>query len=248
MQQRTTEWLDKTQVNTDYHQRQLREPYRSTIAFCDWLETLGLISPDRSLRILDLAAGLGTNMFYMSQRYPQSTFVGVDLNAELVEKGNALFEERGVSNCHLEVGNIYEMDSSYAGKFDGVVCYQSLLCLPDFERPVQTMIDVAPQWIAATSLFYDGQVSCRIEATEYTDDLEPHRSSFYNIYSLPVVSKYFRDHGYPGFEFTRFEIDRDLPKPERKIMSTYTEKLGDGHRLQISGPLLMPWYFIAGTR
>src|SRR6266545_7798201 len=54
MEKRTAEWLDKDKINRDYHERQFREPYRSTIAFCNWLEAEGLVSPESELRILDL--------------------------------------------------------------------------------------------------------------------------------------------------------------------------------------------------
>jgi hypothetical protein len=110
------------------------------------------------------------------------------------------------------------------------------------------MVKLAPQWIALTSLFYDGPVSCTIEVTEYDDGLEPHRAGFYNVYSLPVVIEYMQSNGYPDLVSTPFEIDMDLPKPKKRLMTTYTEKLEDGHRLQVSGPLLMPWYFIAARR
>lgn len=46
MAQRTTEWLDKNKVNTDYHERQFKEPYRSTLAFC-----IGLKQKDLSTAV-----------------------------------------------------------------------------------------------------------------------------------------------------------------------------------------------------
>lgn len=245
MKQRTTEWLDKNKINTDYHERQFKEPYRSTVAFCNWLETIGLINNGSQLKILDLCSGAGANIYYMSQRYPMSLFVGVDINPDLVEHGNTLFQSNGIQNCCLEVGDIYNLDAKYVSEFNGVVSFQTLSWLPEFKSPIQSMAKLAPQWIALTSLFYDGQVSCTIEVTEYDDVLEPHRSSFYNVYSLPVVKKYIQSNGYPDFQATTFEIDIDLPKPKKQLMTTYTEKIEDGHRLQISGPLLMPWYFIA---
>ena len=248
MQQRTTEWLDKSKVNTDYHDRQLREPYRSTIAFCNWLETAGLVTPESRLRILDLCSGAGANIYYMSKRYPKSSFLGVDINADLVERGNAFFRSNGVGNCRLDIGDIYNLDAGYASEFDGLVSFQTLSWLPEFKSPIQAMLKLAPQWIALTSLFYDGQVSCTIEVTEYDDGLEPRRAGFYNVYSLPVVREYVQSNGYPDFVSTPFEIDVDLPKPKTRLMATYTERLEDGRRLQRSGPLLMPWYFIAARR
>lgn len=248
MEQRTAEWLDKNKVNTDYHDRQVREPYRSTIAFCDWLETERLVSPESELRVLDLCSGTGANIYHMSKRYPKSTFLGVDINPDNVERGNAFFQSGGVDECRLEVGDIYNLDPRYVSKFDGVVSFQSLMALPEFVGPLRAMAKLAPRWIALTSLFYDGPVSCTIDIAEYDAGLEPNRSGFYNVYSLPVVRKHMRANGYRDFRFTPFEIDVDLPKSREGLMSTYTERLEDGRRLQISGPLLMPWYFIAAIR
>lgn len=248
MEQRTAEWLDKSKVNTEYHERQFREPYRSTIAFCDWLDSERLMSPDSELRILDLCSGAGANIYYMSKRYPKSSFVGVDINADNVEQGNAFFQRTGIDACRLEVGDVFNLDPKYVSGFDGVVSFQSLMALPEFERPLRAMAKLAPEWIALTSLFYDGPVSCTIDITEYDTGLEPSRSGFYNVYSLPVVKKHMHTNGYRDFRFRLFEIDVDLPRPGHGLMSTYTEKLEDGRRLQLSGPLLMPWYFIAARR
>ena len=248
MEQRTAEWLDKNKVNTDYHERQFLEPYRSTVAFCDWLEAERLMSPESELRIVDLCSGTGANIYHMSKRYPKSTFLGVDINPDNVERGNAFFQSRGIDQCRLEFGDIYNLDPRYASAFDGVVSLQTLSWLPDYKAPLQAMTNLAPQWVAVTSLFYDGPVSCTIDVTEYEASLEPNRSSFYNVYSLPLVRKHMEANGYGDFRFTPFGIDVDLPKPGHGLMSTYTEKLEDGRRIQLSGPLLMPWYFIAAIR
>jgi len=248
MEQRTAEWLDKDKVNTEYHDRQFREPYRSTVAFCEWLETERLMSSESELRIVDLCSGTGANIYHMSKRYPKSTFVGVDINPDNVERGNAFFKTKGIDECRLEVGDVYNLDPKYVSKFDGVVSFQSLMALPEGEGPLRAMARLAPQWIALTSLFYDGPVSCTIDITEYDADLQPNRSGFYNVYSLPVTRKQMQANGYGDFRFTPFEIDVDLRKSMEGLMSTVPEKLGNGRRLQISGPLLMPWYFIAAKQ
>lgn len=248
MKQRTTEWLDKKEVNTDYHERQFKTPYRSTLAFCNWLEAEGFIDSASELRILDLCSGAGANVYHMSKRYPKSSFVGIDINPDLVAQGNAFYKANGIGNCRLEVGDIYELDAGYVSEFDGVVFLQTLSWLPEFESTIRAIVTLAPNWIALTSLFYDGQVSCTNEVTEYDDALKPARTSFYNVYSLPVVREYVRSKGYRDFVYTPFEMDVDLPKPDKRLMSTYTEKLEDGHRLQLSGPLLMPWYFVGARR
>jgi len=93
MKQRTTEWVGKWtgKVDTDYHKKQFKEPYRSTVHFCDWLEKIGYINSKSKLLIMDLCSGQGANIYYMSKRYPLCKFVGIDLNHELVSNGNDFF-------------------------------------------------------------------------------------------------------------------------------------------------------------
>jgi SAM-dependent methyltransferase len=243
MKQRTTEWIEK--VDFQYHERQFERPYRSTVIFCDWLEQIGYIRKDSCLRILDLGSGAGANIYYMSKRYPNSIFIGVDINYDLVMKGNEFFEKNAIKNCSLEQGDIYNLDKRYIGAFDGIISFQTLSWLPEFKEPIISMTKLNPKWIALTSLFYDGPLSCTIEVQDYDSNLQPCMKSFYNVYSLPVVRKFLSELGYCKFKFTPFEIDIDLPKPDSKGRGTFTEKLQSGRRLQISGPLLMPWYFIA---
>ncbi|MBL7205514.1 MAG: methyltransferase domain-containing protein [Desulfobacteraceae bacterium] len=240
------EWIEK--VNTEYHERQFKEPYRSTVAFCDWLEEIGYIQKDSQLRIIDLCSGQGANIYYMGKRYPKSTFIGVDINSDIVMRGNKFFQDNKIHNCHLEVGDIYKLDEKYVSEFEGIVSFQTLSWLPEFKKPIESMSKLQAKWISLSSLFYDGQVSCTIEVRQYDESLERNRDSFYNVYSLPVIEKCLSENGYEEFQFTPFEIDIDLPKPNEKVMSTYTEKLENGHRLQISGPLLMPWYFIGARK
>lgn len=248
MKQRTDEWEAYENMDKGYHERQFRETYRSTVAFCNWLEKIGFIHSESQLSILDLGSGQGANIYYMSKRYPKSTFLGIDINRDLVDKGNSFFKNNGVLNCFLKVGDIYNLDSSYISGFQGVVSLQTLSWLPEFKNAMNAIIKLEPQWIALTSLFYDGQISCTNEVIAYDDSLTPYQKFFYNIYSLPVLTKYLILNGYPDYYTSSFEIDIDLPKPNKKLMTTYTEKLEDGHRLQISGPLLMPWYFVAARK
>lgn len=108
------------------------------------------------------------------------------------------------------------------------------------------MCDLNPEWIAMSSLFYDGRINFYINL----DDHEQNGGGehYYNIYSLPLVKELFERNGYKKFYYEKFDIDIDLPKPKGKEMGTYTVKTEDGERLQISGALLMPWYFVLAKR
>ncbi len=130
---------------------------------------------------------------------------------------------------------------------DGVISLQTLSWLPDYQQPLeQIFTKLAPRWVAMSSLFYNGAVSCKIEVTEHKHE----RTSFYNVYSLPVIDEFCRGFGYRLTRSEPFQIDIDLPKPEnRDEMGSYTVNVSadagaKSERLQISGPLLMNWHFI----
>lgn len=230
----------------EYHVRQFREPYRSTVAFCDWLERRGYVSSEFGSRILDVGCGQGANLYYLAKRYPKAKFVGVDINPDLISNGNRLLQEMSVTNASLAIGDIYQLDDDYIGSFDGVVSFQTLMCLPEYRKPLASISRLRPQWIALSSLFYDGPVSCTIQIEDHLED-DALRTSYYNVYSLPAVDRFLQGLGYGNFQAAPFEIDVDLPRPNGKGRGTYTEKLTDGRRLQISGPLLMPWYFVTAS-
>lgn len=246
MQQRTTEWIEK--VNMEYHERQFREPYRSTVAFCDWLEASGYLSSESEASILDVASGLGANLHYMGRRFPKCRFLGVDFNAEIVARGNAFFQANGIANCRMEVGDLYHLDEAFVSAFDGATFLQTLSWLPEYQEPLRAIAGLGAGWIAMSSLFYDGPIACTIEAHIHDADHVPSRDSYYNVYSLPVVSRFLEGLGYGPTQARPFEIDIDLAPPADRGLGTHTETLASGRRLQISGPLLMPWHFVGARR
>lgn len=251
MKQRLSEWLETSrQGDFTYHLKQYAQPYRSTVHFCRWLEEHNVLERRRRQRILDIACGMGANTCYLARKYSRSNFVGVDIDPELVKRGNAYLRKLGQNNCRLEKGDLYHLNKKYGGKYDGIVSFQTLSWLPDYKLPLKRMMALRPGWLALTSLFFPGNVECKIQARDYSDALpsQPYKEEYYNVYSLPRVQKFFSKHGYKRFDSKPFEIDIDLPKPAQPTLGTYTETLKNGRRLQISGPLLMNWYFILARR
>ncbi len=242
--QRVTEWLDTPKI--DYHERQLENVYRSTVHFFDWLESLGHIHAESRQVIMDLGCGAGANIAYMGKRYPHCRFVGVDLNTELVKRGNEVLKERKIENASIVHGDWYNLKKKYHGMFDGVVSFQTLGWLPEFREPLGAVCNLNPKWQAHSSLFYDGYVGETTETQTYDEDGNEKRKLFYNVYPIPVVAKFLAGNGYVNFRVTPFEIDIDIPNTGE--FRTYTEKTQDGRRIQISGPVFMPWHFIAAER
>ncbi len=247
-EQRQAEWLDEHN-NYAYHMRQFEKPYNSTVRFADWLEEIGVLDQSVRSRVLDVGCGAGANIYYFRKRFTECVYSGLELNDHLVIAGNSMLKQLGMDgSAMLRSGDLYKLDSEENGDIDCLLSLQTLSWLPDFKRPLESFCSLNPKWVCLTSLFYDGPLSCRIEVIEHNKKNFGDVPSFYNIYSLSEVSSYLNSLGYEQFHFKKFDIDIDLPRPESGELGTYTEQTLDGRRLQISGPLLMPWYFLAAKR
>lgn len=242
MTQRKSEWFEN--ITLEYHLKQYEQPYRSTEMLCEWLNSIVHLKKQNS--ILDLCCGAGANIFYMKEKYHQSKYYGVELNDELVKLGNRLFIEKGISDCKIKQGDIYNLDDDLKDKFDGITMYQTLSWLPEYKEALLKMFELNPKWIALSSLFYDGMIDCKIEVTDYNSiNLNgEYRKCYYNIFSIPMLKKFCKENGYRDFKYIPFNIDIDVPNNNDGKLGTYTEKLINGKRIQISGPILMSWYFI----
>ena len=62
------------------------------------------------------------------------------------------------------------------------------------------------------------------------------------------IKELFNGLGYKKFDYRPFNIDIDIKKPEKAGLGTYTERLENGKRIQISGGLMLPWYFIVAYK
>ena len=238
--------IDEEALN--YHERQFKIPYRSTVFFTNWLQSLKLLSPKISNNILDIGSGEGANLSYLAKMFPKSNFTGLDINKTLVEKGNQIFKKLKQENCHLEVGDLYSLNKKYKNS-DGIISLQTLSWLPSYKKPILEMINLNSKWIAISSLFYEGFVECQIKVKDYTrSGGKKAEEVFYNVYSLKLVEDFFKKNGYKKFRFQPFIIDVDIEKNEDGKMGTYTIKTDKGSRLQVSGPLLMNWCFIVAEK
>lgn len=230
----------------EYHIKQMDHPYRSTEKFVDWLEELGFMG--KGNWILDMACGAGANTIYMANRFRNDWFVGVDYNEEYIDYGNSQIKKRvKYNNCKLIEGDWFDLNIDW--KPDGIIGFQALSWFPEYEKPLKALAALNPGWIAVSSLFYEGDIDYSIKLKNYYRAAEnSYEEMYYNIYSLPRVQKCFKEQGYNNFKFIKFEIDIDLPRPDTMDIGTYTINTEDGKRIQISGGLMMPWYFVVAYK
>lgn len=243
-----SDWVDPNgggtsridRLSLDYHMKQWNEPKESTKAFSNFISS----ELENSKSVVDIGAGAGAATYYLASRNSQTIFIGVDHSKELIDSAKETCKEFELENLSFEIGDWFNLDKKWSG-IDGVISLQTLSWLPEMRNPMTQIFEVIkPDWIGLTSLFYEGDISCRIEVFEHSRS----RKTFYNVYSLRELNRFAMEHKYEIVEFNRFEIGINLPKPTNiDLMGTFTEKVegsSDYQRLQISGPLLMNWYFV----
>jgi len=233
-----TSWIDP--LSMEYHMKQWIEPKESTKAFSEFFSS----ELYKSKSVIDLGTGAGAATYYLANRNPGTDFIGVDHSKELIDSAKKTSREFNLRNLSFDTGDWFNLNKKWGG-VDGVISLQTLSWLPEMRNPMTQIFKVIkPHWIGLSSLFYEGDISCRIEVFEHSRS----RKTFYNVYSLKELNRLALEYGYEIVKSNRFDIEIDIPKsPNIDLMGTFTEKIeksANYKRLQISGPLLMNWYFV----
>ena len=232
-------WEDETHYR--YHARQFTQEYRSTVHLRRFLQRLPLHGGEA----LDIACGAGANIYHLGPALPEYRWTGVDIVGEpLFAIGRPWFEQRGPA-ATLVQGDLYALDAAFPERrFDLVLCLQTLSWLPELDEALAQALRLTRGWLVLSSLFSDADVDTRCQAVDHTaaPGLPPH---FLNVYSLRRLRELCESHGCRSFVVEDFEIDVDLEPPASGGLGTYTRRLADGGLLQFTGPIYLPWKFVA---
>jgi len=195
-------------------------------------------------RILDICCGIGHLIYHLSSRFPMATFVGIDQTSYLIDEARKLCAGRSVKFfCH-DVLDTHFIANEYA-KFDVVICWKTLSWIPHYREMVPILFKFAKDVIFISSLFYDGDIDFTTQVREYQKESgEDGPNAYYNIYSYPRFVDYCHNFGAKNVEAIDFEMPIDLPKGDPNHMGTYTLKLENGKRLQMSGAVPMLWKIV----
>ena len=239
--QRRDEWEKIDADGIRYHSTQWETPKKSTIAF----EKFIAHKLEGATNVIDFGAGAGAATAFLAQNHDRVKFTGFDYSDELVALGSKIASDKKIGNIAFQLGDWFNMQATR--EFDGAISLQTLSWLPDYEAPlIEVLRKVNPKWLGITSLFYEGDITCRTEVEEHTKQ----RKFFCNVYSLPAVARTCEREGYVLSKVVPFEIDIDLERPSNlDVMGTYTRRVANRssseiERIQISGPLPMSWHMI----
>ncbi len=79
-------------------------------------------APPSQARVLELGCASGGNIIPLAARYPQASFVGVDLSSAQVAAGQARIAQLDLSNIELRCQSFSEFSTS-DGSFDYIICH-----------------------------------------------------------------------------------------------------------------------------
>jgi SAM-dependent methyltransferase len=226
-----------TSADWKYHEMQWNTPKISTLKFIEFVSN----TVDPGSTILDLGTGAGGALNLIASRFPLTKFVGVDREISLID----FAKRRGqLENCTYEVSDIKNISNNW-GAVDGIISLQTLSWLSGYEETLSNTINVFnPGWIAISSLFYDGEIESLSQVTEFNSG----RVSCYNTYSIPKLDRWLRGFGWRVASKLVFSLGQEIDRPlDLDTMSTYSVRSTQGEEFQISGPLLMNWYFLMLT-
>lgn len=205
-----------------------------------------LITPfiaGKSLKMLDACCGIGHILYFLSEICPNSYFLGVDQTPYLIEEARKLCKDR--KNVSFVVGDVYDICHKYPKEFDICINWKTISWLPYYDKLLESLMKVTKKHIFLSSLFYDGNIDFEIRVREFKKEAGKEGfNRYYNVYSLPIFKDFVYGLGARNIEVYDFNIKMDVPQPPIDQMGTYTVKLEDGRRLQISGVVVMCWKVI----
>lgn len=239
----------------EYHLQQFREPYRSTVALAEFVREVASDERLEIRRALDVGCGAGAVTHFLARAHPGTSWIGVDAAEEYLEIGRRLIASLDdiKSSVELRHADFYNLSHVLPpASFDLVLSVQTLSWLESYEDALIELVAMTRPGgvLVVTSLFTEFFVDVCSRVVEYPDGRfdAPRRAAFYNVYCFDRFASIAHAAGATVVATRLFEIDVPLDPPENKLMGTHTRRIGDGRFLQFSGPLVLPWRFVALRR
>lgn len=121
----------------------------------EFLETMGRLRgmqpvPAAHARVLELGCGVGVNLLPLAERYPQASYLGIDLSERQIAMAQAVARECSLDNVEFCVRNILDLDGDL-GQFDYIIAHglYSWVDAPVRDKVLAVCHDhLAPQGIA----------------------------------------------------------------------------------------------------
>lgn len=190
----------------------------------------GLTPKDsRKARVLELGSSFGGNIITQALYNPEAEYVGIDLTAEQVRKGNEIIEKIGLTNIKLIEKNILDVNEDF-GKFDYIIVHGVFSWVP--ENVKDKIIKICNENLNEEGIAY-------ISYNTYPGWKEPDKIREMMIYA----NKYFPEISL-GDKNQRGKAFISIVAEQMKLYEDIVEKKGDFIK-QIEELLEMQDYYVA---
>jgi ubiquinone/menaquinone biosynthesis C-methylase UbiE len=189
--------------------------------------------------IADIACGGGGSTYHLAQLYPGARYTLIDYNEDAIAMAREALQ--GI-DARCATGDIYDLKLD-SNAFDLVICWQTLSWIDEPARALAELVRICKPGgrVYASSLYnlqHDVDMYSKVEDHTRRSSEQGLRYS-YNTYSLSSVRRWIGD-AVSSLQIHAFEIPVDLTASGRGL-GTYTERLVDGRRLQLSAGMLLNW-------
>ena len=79
-------------------------------------------APAEKARVLELGCGVGSNLLPMAERYPDATFVGIDLSGRQIEMAQSVARECELTNVEFRQADVMQLGDE-SGPFDYIITH-----------------------------------------------------------------------------------------------------------------------------
>ena len=190
----------------------------------------GLTPKDsRKARVLELGSSFGGNIITQALYNPEAEYVGIDLTAEQVRKGNEIIQKIGLTNIKLIEKNILDVNEDF-GKFDYIIVHGVFSWVP--ENVKDKIIKICNENLNEEGIAY-------ISYNTYPGWKEPDKIREMMIYA----NKYFPEISL-GDKNQRGKAFISIVAEQMKLYEDIVEKKGDFIK-QIEELLEMQDYYVA---
>jgi ubiquinone/menaquinone biosynthesis C-methylase UbiE len=165
------------------------------------------------IKILDVACGVG-HYFRKIRELGHIEYLGIDLDTKAIDIAKKIW--KNVPNAKFDVQDIHHLDLE-DNSFDVVCCYNFLMNLEDYKKPLAELIRVSKKYIIVRSLFDDEEKIESVDVAEDYVEVYPSGKVWYNTYARGEVGKFLKDLGCFKFRFIKDNVSIPKESIEKQI-------------------------------
>ncbi|MFK7973327.1 MAG: methyltransferase regulatory domain-containing protein [Rickettsiaceae bacterium] len=107
--------------------------------------------PIEDARVLELGCAAGGNLIPHAIHYPQGRYLGIDLSAKQIARGQSDINALGITNIELRHCSIIDVDKSF-GEFDYIICHGVFSWVP--ENIQEKILEISNKNLARNGVVY----------------------------------------------------------------------------------------------